>query len=199
MIILFVAIAIIIYLLVDIVYLDYFKYKKFAAETVEDIEAKLKNNAKRIKDQELIFRQNFQCRKCGKKTADTDILSLQSKEYSKISSKKPHKFLKATCKSCGFSNLYNLNLQLKSDNVDPLPPDMDKYGSYFELLENFTCPVCQANEGDLKSVFVKRRGISRLVNFQLNELLVLSCKKCFYSQFFDSEFLIEHKAMEESS
>ncbi|MFC1667928.1 zinc ribbon domain-containing protein [Chlamydiota bacterium] len=185
-------IIIIIYFIIDTLYLDYIEDKKDEEKSVKNIDASIISASKKIGLFKTRLLKRRVCSQCKNTIFDTDIICLDSKEVT-LFSVKPHKFLKITCKECGYTDLYNLNSYINQDIFDPLPLDEEKYGLFLYHSQTFSCLSCKATAYSVKSVFVKRRGVSRLINFQPNELIVVSCNTCFKSIFFNIELFLEHK------
>lgn len=183
--ILAITLLILIYFIVETIYLDYFKYKKENQQTINKIEdfLELRKNDIQVLSEQLI--KNYKCRLCHAEKMDTNVISFSGKEYSHISRKRPHKFLKATCMGCGSTQFFNMNLIWGPDGLDPLPIDQPIYHRFIAMTHPFPCAYCKEASAVAKIITVRKKGVRHMLSPEPSELVTLCCKICGWSKFFD--------------
>lgn len=180
---------ILVYFIIETIYRDYFKYKRENVLTINKIEHFLEDKAVQIKELSEDLTKKFNCRLCSSSKLDTNVISISGKEYSHLSKKRPHKFLKATCMECGSSSFYNLNQIWGPDELDPLPLDKTIYQRFMGMADLFTCRECSSKQAISKIITARKRGFRHWFRSQPSEFICLSCKHCGLSYFFDTELM----------
>ncbi len=79
----------------------------------------------------------------------------------------------------------------KNKNDPTYKPVRTRYHIEEEFKEKFKCVKCKTNEANVKSIATTGDGISRLMDLQLNEFIVVTCRNCGYSEIYDLEVLDE--------
>ena len=192
MIILVITLLILIYFIIETIYSDYFKYKRANLKEVDRIEDFVSTRHKEILELSSRLHSHFDCRICHSTRADCNVVSFSGKEYSQISKKRPHKFIKRTCMGCGISNFFNLNQMWSLDGFDPLPIDDPKYDFFTNLTQRHPCPDCKNEHTLSKILTVRKKGLRYRLRPQPSEIVCLSCSQCHFSFFYDAELARGH-------
>ena len=156
--ILLLTLVILIYFIVDTIYIDYFKYKSLNKRELDQIEDFLEKRTPQIQLFSSELDKVFCCNLCHSHRLDTNVVSIPGPEYSHISNKRPHKFLKNSCMSCGYSEYYNLNIMWGPDGLDPLPLDNPFYEKFRYMCDTFQCKKCLNKHAVAKTVTLKKKG-----------------------------------------
>jgi predicted nucleic-acid-binding Zn-ribbon protein len=183
------ALLVLVYFIIETIYRDYFKYKKENLRAINQIEDFLEARRPQIKILAENLVRTFQCNLCNSNRLDTNVISFSGKEYSQISKKRPHKFLKISCTGCGITEFYNLNQLWGPDGLDPLPIDQPFYYQFIMMADNFHCPRCPHRKAVAKIITVRKKGVRHLLSPQPSEMVTLCCTNCGWSSFFDVELL----------
>lgn len=64
-----------------------------------------------------------------------------------------------------------------------------RYDIEEEFKERFICAKCKTKAAISKNIATTGDGISRLLDLQINEFMVVTCKNCGYSEIYDLEVL----------
>jgi len=193
MVVLILTLLILIYLIMETIYRDYFKYKKVNVHDVDIIENMLEKKRSDIKVLSDRLSMQDPCKLCKGTQFDTNVVSFAGKEYSQFSKKRPHKFLKVTCMGCGITNFYNLNRLWGPDGVDPLPIDDPIYERFANMAENFRCAHCAQAKALAKIVTNRKKGLRHMLSPEPSELICLSCKNCGWAMFHDLKLILTHR------
>lgn len=193
MVVLVLTLMILVYLIVETIYRDYFKYKKVNVHDVDIIEKMLNEKRSDIRVLSDRLSVNHTCKLCKGNRFDTNVISFSGKEYSQFSKKRPHKFLKVTCMDCGMTNFYNLNRLWGSDGLDPLPIDDPVYEQFLNFAERFTCGYCAQTKAVAKIVMSRKKGIRHMLSPEPSELVCLWCKNCGWSIFHDVKLILTYR------
>lgn len=191
--VLLITLIILVYFIIETIYRDYFKYKRDNVREVNRIETFLEDNQSRILILSGDLAQNFQCRLCGCRNSDSNVISFSGKEYSHISRKRPHKFLKLTCRGCGLTDFFNMNQLWGPDGLDPLPIDQPLYSRFAAMADDYDCLTCENRSAVAKIVTARKKGLRHMLSPEPSELVCLCCKKCGWSSFFDVELTFKEE------
>ena len=58
-----------------------------------------------------------------------------------------------------------------------------------ELARRFVCAKCRSRGGHVKRIATTGTGLSRLLDFQHNKFIAVSCANCGYTEFFNPRVL----------
>ena len=193
MVVLILTLMILIYLIMETIYRDYFKYKKVNVHDVDIIENMLDQKRSDIRILSDRLSMQHSCKLCKGVRFDTNVISFTGKEYSQFSKKRPHKFLKVTCMDCGITNFYNLNRLWGPDGLDPLPIDDPIYERFLNMAEHFNCAYCAQTKAIAKIVTNRKKGFRHMLSPEPSELVCLCCKNCGWSMFHDLKLILTHR------
>jgi predicted nucleic-acid-binding Zn-ribbon protein len=57
------------------------------------------------------------------------------------------------------------------------------------LAERFTCSKCKHRGGNAKRIATTGSGLSKLFDIQHNQFMVVSCRQCGFTEFYDPKVL----------
>jgi predicted nucleic-acid-binding Zn-ribbon protein len=99
------------------------------------------------------------------------------------------------CWNCGTSSdgIPDPEFVAETEFVATDEPDAKALES--EIAKRFQCAKCSHNIPSFKRISATGIGLSKLIDLQHNQFLVVSCVKCGYSELYDSDILGSFKGV----
>jgi hypothetical protein len=194
MVFLYICLIILIYFILEIVYRDFFKYKTGANFRAAEFHNIVEYSKNKIKDFSKIKAKEFKCDRCKNTFHIMDCVGLQNAGYEKEGNPVPFpcKFLKLSCKKCGFSHFYDLNILFFPEFV--IDNHLPKSGEMISPFKRTHCLQCNSESTLERTLLSKRSGMQIFSHPRL--LISRACRVCGRAYFFDLTYLEEHLAAE---
>jgi len=176
-----ISLLVLVYFLLDTLFIDYVKHKKTKKMILRDITSFLTKEKDFISNFMEQLSNNFQCHNCQEKKCVSDVIALGGIELGQSEISKPHKFILLTCQSCAKTDLFNLNSKFKNDHYDNIRPNSLNNRKVLDDVKLKFCTHCRSQDMKAKKVRLNKPKFKNIFSPGYSIMNCISCMKCSYA------------------